>query len=143
MDRFEFEPSFTNPKQYQETSPPFQGAGKLDAIAVSTYAAQNIHERCGEMIRDFLYWQELESIFSDIGMLCLTEVANSTIMWGHYANAGKGCRLSFKLNDEFFPNHNLSLLGLTKVNYDGALRTYPEKFTSDMLPKIASNKSSY
>lgn len=56
---------------------------------------------------------------SKFGILCLTEIPDSLLMWAHYANNHRGFVIQFDETHEFFAptSHEEQLLELTKVEY--------------------------
>lgn len=80
---------------------------------------------------------------NNMGILCLSEVCDSSVMWAHYAQDSEGCVIVFDENHEFFntPEFEDGILGkIQKVNYS------PERITKqnfiDLSPEdIAFSKS--
>lgn len=71
----------------------------------------SLHPRSNELVEaendDYLFEraeaaQYMRSEFGSIGMLCLSQVRNSKLMWSHYSNNHRGYAIGFDEKHEFF-----------------------------------------
>lgn len=92
-----------------------------------------------ELLQDVLYYNE--AIFSNLGVLSLSELPDNHLMWAHYADSHKGFCLGFE-------NHETNIIGQygDVVNYEEkmpkpSIASFAMDAGSDVVNLIAYTKS--